>query len=56
MKSMCNVTFGFIIKINHLFLAVRSESMKSMTDNRLGTSEVMVQQNLFFPQAFNLFL
>lgn len=53
---MCAVTFGFIIKINQLFLAVRSESVKGMTDNRLGISEVIVQQNLFFPQAFNLFL
>lgn len=53
---MWAVIFGFIMKINQLFLAVRYDSMKGMTDNRLEISEVIVQQNLFFPQAFNLFL
>lgn len=56
MKNMCAVIFGCIIKINQLFLAVCCESVKGMTDNRLEISEVIVQQNLFFPQAFNLFL
>lgn len=56
MKNMCAVILGFIIKINQLFLAVCYESVKGMTDNRLEISEVIVQQNLFFPQAFNLFL
>lgn len=56
MKKMCAVILGFIIKINQLFLEVCYESRKGMTDNRLEISEVIVQQNLFFPQAFNLFL
>ena len=43
MENMRAVTFGFIIKINQLFLAVCSESVKGMTDNRLGISEVIVQ-------------
>lgn len=54
-ENMCAVIFGFIMKINQLLLTVCCESTKGMTDNRLEISEVIVQQNLFFPQAFNLF-
>lgn len=56
MKNICAVILGFIIKINQLFLAVCYESMNGMTENRLEISAVIVQRNLFFPQAFNLFL
>lgn len=56
MKSMCAVILGFVIKINQLFLAVCYTSMKGMTDNKPEISQVILQQNLFCPQAANLFL
>lgn len=56
MKNMYAVILGLIMEINQLFLAVCCEPVKGMTDNRLEISEIIVQQNLFFPQAFNLFL
>lgn len=55
MKNMCAVIRGFIIKINQLFSALRCETVKGKADNSLEISEVIVQQNLFFSQAFNLF-
>lgn len=54
MKTMYAVISGLLIETNQLFLAVCCEPMEGMTDNSLGISEVPVQQNLFFPQAFNL--
>lgn len=55
MKNMYAVILGLVREINQLFLAARYEPVKDMIDNRLGISEIIVQQNLFFPQAFNLF-
>ena len=52
---MYAVILGLVREINQLFLAARYEPVKDMIDNRLGISEIIVQQNLFFPQAFNLF-
>lgn len=56
MKTMYAVISGLLIETNQLFLAVCYEPVKGMTDISLEISEVTAQQNLFFPQALNLFL
>lgn len=55
MKNMSAVIWGFIIKINQLFLAVCDETVKGMADNSLEISEVIVQQNLFFSSGIQSF-
>lgn len=61
MKNMCAVIPRICNKDKSVFffffLAVCYASVKGMTDNRFGISEVIVQQNLFFSpgiQSFSL--
>lgn len=57
MKNMCAVIPRICNKdkSGFFFLAVCYASVKGMTDNRFGISEVIVQQNLFFSSGIQSF-